>query len=203
MVASGDDSPDHPFWYAKVLGIYHTNVIRQGVAEVPIPRQMNFLWVRWMEIVEPGSWERCTMDCVQYVPKDSYREQFGFLDPELVIWACYLIPVFTLGRTTNLLGVGSFALDDAHEGDWRSYYVNRFVDRDMFMRYWGGGVGHLGAAMTNAPITVPAGDGDDEDGDMVDDIAEAHTAEDDGSSDGTAHTDDGFDDDWDLHASTD
>ncbi|KAF9642248.1 hypothetical protein BDM02DRAFT_3193612 [Thelephora ganbajun] len=27
--------------------------------------------------------------------------------------------------------------------DWNYYYVNIFVDRDMFMRYWGGGVGHL------------------------------------------------------------
>ncbi|KAG8755029.1 hypothetical protein FRC12_011019 [Ceratobasidium sp. 428] len=27
MVQSRDDNPDHPFWYAKVIGIYHANVM--------------------------------------------------------------------------------------------------------------------------------------------------------------------------------
>ncbi|KAJ3978858.1 hypothetical protein F5890DRAFT_1649135, partial [Lentinula detonsa] len=30
--------------------------------------------------------------------------------------------------------------------DWGSFYVNIFVDRDMFMRHAGGGVGHVGSA---------------------------------------------------------
>ncbi|KAG9074708.1 hypothetical protein FRC06_010513, partial [Ceratobasidium sp. 370] len=32
---------------------------------------------------------------------------------------------------------------DTKEGDWEYHAVNRFVDRDMLMRYLGGGVGHF------------------------------------------------------------
>ncbi|KAJ2932983.1 hypothetical protein H1R20_g4136, partial [Candolleomyces eurysporus] len=46
------------------------------------------------------------------------------------------------------------AKDDA---DWKEYYINRFVDRDMIMRYhWGLGVGHR-YSHTDAPIENPYG----------------------------------------------
>ncbi|KAG8729610.1 hypothetical protein FRC10_003580 [Ceratobasidium sp. 414] len=36
----------------------------------------------------------------------------------------------------------SIAYNNTDFGDWKGYYVNWFVDRDMLMRYVGGGVGH-------------------------------------------------------------
>ncbi|GBE82982.1 hypothetical protein SCP_0500250 [Sparassis crispa] len=32
--------------------------------------------------------------------------------------------------------------------DWQFYYVNMFIDRDMFMKYLGGAVGHKGASVS-------------------------------------------------------
>lgn len=162
MLPSGDDLPDHPYWYAKVLGIYHINAVHSGNL---FSQRIEYLWVRWLEIVEPGSWEQSRLDRVQYVPASSYRERFGFVNPACVLRACHLIPAFAFGRIDNGdIPAHSVALDDAEDGDWRFYYVNRygylvlllnrercmmilawerFVDRDMFMRYWGGGPGHI------------------------------------------------------------
>ncbi|KZT64013.1 hypothetical protein DAEQUDRAFT_635146, partial [Daedalea quercina L-15889] len=66
---------------------------------------------------------------------------FGFLDPSLIIRGCHLMPAFADGRTIELMPVHSIARPPDERDDWASYYVGVFVDRDMFMRYDGGGVG--------------------------------------------------------------
>ncbi|KAI0071897.1 hypothetical protein K474DRAFT_1577559, partial [Panus rudis PR-1116 ss-1] len=67
---------------------------------------------------------------------------FGFVDPNQVIHAAHLIPDFSSGRTTQLLLRSCIRNEDEDDEDWNLYYVNIFVDRDMFMWYLGGGVGH-------------------------------------------------------------
>ncbi|KAI0071286.1 hypothetical protein K474DRAFT_1607182, partial [Panus rudis PR-1116 ss-1] len=67
---------------------------------------------------------------------------FGFVDPNQVIRAAHLIPDFSSGCTTQLLPRSCIRNEDEDDEDWNLYYVNIFVDRDMFMRYLGGGVGH-------------------------------------------------------------
>ncbi|KAJ7077570.1 hypothetical protein C8R44DRAFT_911496, partial [Mycena epipterygia] len=57
-----------------------------------------------------------------------------------VIRGAHIIPAFAWGKTKELLAHGSVETTD--EEDWQYYYVNFFVDRDMYMRYRGGGVGH-------------------------------------------------------------
>ncbi|KAH6910117.1 hypothetical protein BKA70DRAFT_1220772 [Coprinopsis sp. MPI-PUGE-AT-0042] len=55
------------------------------------------------------------------------------------------------GATTCLLS----GLADEEE-DWQEYYLNRFVDRDMLMRFfWGLGVGHV-YSHKDAPISLTA-----------------------------------------------
>ncbi|GBE88462.1 hypothetical protein SCP_1302770 [Sparassis crispa] len=104
----GEDADQHPYWYTRVVGVFHVNVCYRG--PLPISRQpqhMDFLWVRWFgrDLTAPG----------------------GF-------------------KTRRLHRVG-------------------FVDRDMFMRYLGGGVGHKGTG-----ITLPTvGDEMDIDDDESDD----------------------------------
>ncbi|KAG1734017.1 hypothetical protein EDD22DRAFT_766153, partial [Suillus occidentalis] len=67
---------------------------------------------------------------------------FGFIDPDVIIWGIHLILAFEHGRTDQLL-VDSFVRCKADLGkDWLYFYVNMFVDRDMFMHYQGGGIGH-------------------------------------------------------------
>ncbi|KAI9059487.1 hypothetical protein FKP32DRAFT_1657872 [Trametes sanguinea] len=154
MVHANEDIPDADsegapepamFWYAKVLGIYHVNVLDRRTTHSDLrPVRMEFLHVRWFGR-DPdwrSGWEAKRLDRVGFVP-ESDEGAFDFVDPADVIRACHLIPAFAEGRTTSLLGPSSLARtpSENHE-DWERYYVNRFVDRDMFMRYLGGAVGH-------------------------------------------------------------
>ncbi|KZV69074.1 hypothetical protein PENSPDRAFT_735574 [Peniophora sp. CONT] len=143
LFANEDSVPDgerrHPFWYARVLGIYHANVFFGPTSKT---ERVDFLFVRWFG-VDPdwaGGPRTLSLDRVGYVPQGDESGAFGFLDPARVIRACHLIPAFHLGKTTSLLHPSRFR--DAVDGDWGSYYISRFVDRDMSMRYLGFGVGH-------------------------------------------------------------
>ncbi|THU99765.1 hypothetical protein K435DRAFT_575918, partial [Dendrothele bispora CBS 962.96] len=68
---------------------------------------------------------------------------FGFIDPaDSVIRAVHLIPVFSLGKTTKFLQPSIVRQASDNDQDWKRFYVGIFVDRDMFMCFLGGGVGH-------------------------------------------------------------
>ncbi|EIW76332.1 hypothetical protein CONPUDRAFT_15727, partial [Coniophora puteana RWD-64-598 SS2] len=146
LVKAYEDAPDdgsraNPFWYARVLGIYHANVLFRD--EIT-PTRMEFLFVRWLG-ADPewtGGPRTQRLDRVGYVPEGDPSGAFGFLDPSQVVRGCHLIPAFSLGYTTSLLRPSKMR-DSESKGDWINYYVNRFVDRDMMMRYLGFGVGHL------------------------------------------------------------
>jgi hypothetical protein len=127
-----DDDPEaHPFWYARVLGIFHADVVYRAVSEggdVSMMSQwMEFLWVRWFGD-EPDyrpSIRNARLPKVGFVP-ESDPQPFGFLDPALVIRACHLIPDFRAGRTSTLLTTNE-ATAARHPGetdDWVNYYVN-------------------------------------------------------------------------------
>ncbi|CAE6459848.1 unnamed protein product [Rhizoctonia solani] len=141
---SGSESPDHPFLYAKILGIYHTKVTYKGQR----PERMDFVHVRWLyyDFDRPGGWDNQRLDRLGYLTcrtDEDILDSFDFIDPEDIVRACHLIPDFHSGTISDLLSSArSLAHDDPGFGDWSRYYVGRFVDRDMLMRYLGGGVGH-------------------------------------------------------------
>ncbi|KAH7917363.1 hypothetical protein BV22DRAFT_1026465, partial [Leucogyrophana mollusca] len=128
FVASRESEPDsHPYWYARVLGIFHARVLHTGKDfENRPPQTMEFLWIRWFGVV-PGHLSGqgvARLPKVGFVP-NSDPLAFGFLHPLLVIRACYLIPSFTDGRTTNLLRPGlSAGRKPGEADDWEAYYVN-------------------------------------------------------------------------------
>ncbi|KAI0666517.1 hypothetical protein C8Q78DRAFT_984030 [Trametes maxima] len=137
-------SERHLFWYAQVLGIYHANVVDlQDGGPLATPHRMDFLFVRWFGYDSEwrASWSHRRLDQIGFVP-DTDPDAFGFVDPNDVIRACHLIPAFAEGRTSRLLGFSNIARPSGESDDWERFYVNRFVDRDMLMRYLGGGVGH-------------------------------------------------------------
>jgi hypothetical protein len=122
-----DDGPNHPFLYARVLGIFHANVLYAG-AGMPdyISRRVDFLWVRWFEYGGSGSihWDECKLDSVRFLPMAT-EGAFGFVDPRNVLRSCHIIPAFARGRL-HLDGVGFSRI--ARDGkDWSRYYVNRCV----------------------------------------------------------------------------
>jgi hypothetical protein len=156
----GNGNTTHPFLYARVLGIYHVNVIyTRGGSLDYVARKVEFLWVRWFEYDSDRSveWADLKLDPIRFFPMADERA-FGFIDPKDVLRGCHVLPAFVRGKA-RIDGIGLSSL--AHDAqDWSRYRVNRcvqnylplttplictysFVDRDMFMRYyWGLAAGH-------------------------------------------------------------
>ncbi|KAF7795294.1 hypothetical protein EIP86_006448, partial [Pleurotus ostreatoroseus] len=90
----------HPYWYARVCGVFHANVVYTGPGSTTRqPQRMEFLWVRWFGI-EPGTenpWKRLRLPLVGFVPDDELGA-FGFLDPQHVIRGVHMILAFSFGR---------------------------------------------------------------------------------------------------------
>jgi hypothetical protein len=171
MVVSPDSETNDisPFWYARVLKIFHADVwtSHPDVCDKSIHR-MNILWVRWFGS-EPGyNWgfSRARLPKIGFVEwNDPFA--FTFLDPAHVVRGCHLIPAFAEGRTSMLLPEGKSAarvLVAEETDDWLNFYVGMcvttrvtichgndtdcqwlysFADRDLMIRHYGGGIGHL------------------------------------------------------------
>lgn len=134
-----DDSPDdpepepeeaqdtHPFLYARVIGIYHVNVIYTGPGMVNYnPTRFDFLWVRWYTHV-PSSRSPYRLDQLKFPPMSGQLEDaFGFVDPADVLRSCHIIPAFCHGpcREDGEEGISEWARDSE---DAKAYYVGRYV----------------------------------------------------------------------------
>ncbi|KAF8748110.1 hypothetical protein RHS01_11061 [Rhizoctonia solani] len=158
MKSEDGSTPPHPFIYAKVLGIYHAKVSYGNV----VPRREDFVHVRWLyyntDEARQGGWDECRLDHIGY--EQCYTDQdlldsFDFVHPSDIIRAVHLIPNFQSGSSGTLLNFAkSIAHNSEEHWDWKYYYVNRFVDRDMLMRYLGGGIGHYRYAIGSSDVTL-------------------------------------------------
>ncbi|KAK7021271.1 hypothetical protein R3P38DRAFT_3543752 [Favolaschia claudopus] len=88
-----------------------------------------------------SGWKACRLHRVGFVDFDD-GGAFGFLDPSEVIRAAHIIPVFHYGCTSDLLPPSIARRPEQSDSDFHFYYINCFVDRDMFMRYCEHAVGH-------------------------------------------------------------
>jgi hypothetical protein len=128
MVMSRETGPNaHPYWYARVLGVFHIRVLHTGPAATNRSVQhLEFLWVRWFGMVNG---HRSGFKAA-HLPKIGFIEEendlaFGFLDPSLVLRGCHLIPAFIHGRTSALLKTPHTAARPPGEiDDWAVFYVN-------------------------------------------------------------------------------
>lgn len=106
MVLSGETIPSHPYWYARVLGIYHMETwLNNG--DQPVKHHLEVLWVRWLA---PLQNHKCGIKHA-HLPKVAFVEEsdpdsFGFLDPGQVIRGAHLIPAFSAGRGISSLPLG-------------------------------------------------------------------------------------------------
>ena len=151
VLAHEDEEEDnqHPYWYAKVLGIFHVNIT---TSDQTTTRRMEFLWVHWFgrDPDHRGGFETRRLHRIGLMEPES-PESYGFVDPSDVLRGVHLIPAFGIGKIVS-------GLTDDKE-DWEYFYISmyvsssvgsathidiasRFVDRDMFMRFLGGGIGH-------------------------------------------------------------
>lgn len=111
------DTKRHPYWYAKILGIYHVNVRVSGQME---SQRMEFLWVHWFgrDPDHEGGFKTRRLYRIGLLdPNDP--DSYGFLDPGDVLRAVHLIPAFEIGRKKP---VDSEADQDGE--DWEDYYVS-------------------------------------------------------------------------------
>lgn len=128
MVLSRETQPSaHPFWYARVLGVFHAKVLHTGPQSHNHSIQhMEFLWVRWFGM-EPGysyGSTKARLPKVGFVPENE-PNAFGFLDPSLVLRGCHLVPAFADGRTSKLLETQcpTAARPLGEIDDWATFYV--------------------------------------------------------------------------------
>ncbi|KAI9431666.1 hypothetical protein H4582DRAFT_1788503, partial [Lactarius indigo] len=139
-----------PYWHARVVGVYHFMVrerTRMSSSGLTDAKRMDVLHVRWLgldTVNGRSGWRAQRLHRVGFLPDtDVLGPAFGFLDPSEVIRMVHLIPDFVSGRTRLLLSGPSMAIQNPHpDGEYEGYYVAMFSDRDLFMRYRGGGVGH-------------------------------------------------------------
>jgi hypothetical protein len=123
-----NDDP-HPYWYARILGIYHAHVRHVGPSSKSLePKKMDFLFVRWFgrdADSRPG-WKAKHLLCLGFVPGND-GSAFGFLDPNQIIRAVPLIPAFKWGRvTTKYLPRSPIARgENDPDSDWQLYYVGQ------------------------------------------------------------------------------
>lgn len=138
MLLSNEDydpnSPNHPYWYAQVLDIFHVRVIHSGpLSKSNEVREMPVLWVRWLALEK--DWEFGFR--AKHLPRLRFVNEeedgsaaFGFVDPANVVRAVYLIPDEDSGRNDRgLLGptMGRKGPDqDIYQDgkDWDTFWLN-------------------------------------------------------------------------------
>ncbi|KAL0575519.1 hypothetical protein V5O48_006474 [Marasmius crinis-equi] len=139
---------EHPYRYARVIGIFHTNVWiwnKDLAYEDMTVQRLQFLWVRWYEldITHCHGWEAKVVRGTFLEPvfqegsmdglSEADAASFGVLGPDSV---ARVYETFYRGKPWF------------ESGDWLGYYINIFGDRDLFMRHRGGGVGHSTRSFT-------------------------------------------------------
>ena len=73
----------HPYWYAKVLGIFHVNVRRSGCMETD---RMDFLWVHWFgrDLDHEGGFVTRRLHRIGLTDSEDFTS-YGFLNPSDVL----------------------------------------------------------------------------------------------------------------------
>ncbi|KAF9475263.1 hypothetical protein BDN70DRAFT_770904, partial [Pholiota conissans] len=135
----------HPFEYGRIISIFHVDIIikNEEVGVSPSIVSKEVLWVRWFrrDTSYQAGFKKKRLHRLQFMPSDD-AAAFSFLDPDEVIRAVHLIPAFRYGKTNDLLPEVSLGRALGELDDWKYFFVNIFVDRDMYMRFAGGGIGH-------------------------------------------------------------
>jgi len=92
-----DEVPQHPYWYARVLGVYHVNVQFSGESET---HKTDFLWVQWYrrDPDHQGGFGARRLHRIGLMDPDDIAS-YGFIDPSDIIRAIHLIPAFDIDMT--------------------------------------------------------------------------------------------------------
>ena len=120
----GDNNP-HPYWYARIIGIFHAQVRHVGpTSKSSETQKIDFLWVRWFgrDLTRRSGFEAKRLHRLGFLPSDNI-DAFGFLDPNVVVRGVHLIPAFAYGHTSDLLGPSIARQPSENDEDWNYYYI--------------------------------------------------------------------------------
>ncbi|KAK0438853.1 uncharacterized protein EV420DRAFT_1651271 [Desarmillaria tabescens] len=123
LTNNSDLNDTHPYWYARIIGLFHVEVHYND---------------------PEGDLEDHKAKCPHHVEfvNGTDPEAFGFLDPDDIIHAIHLIPVYKLGQTTEFLPPSITQRPEENDEDYEWYSVDMWADHDMTFQYCGLGVGH-------------------------------------------------------------
>lgn len=125
---TGADSDPHPYWYACVIDIFHAQVRYTGPGATRRTHQwqcIEFLWVRWFELDPQYEWgfQARRQPRLRFVnTTDACLVPFGFVDPNDVIRAAYIMPMFAYGQTSDILIPSSVARRSSDDDEDYEYY---------------------------------------------------------------------------------
>ena len=123
----------HPYWYGRVIGIFHVDVVHHGPKLTsPDKQRINFLWVWWfdLDVSFLGGWKALWLHRVGFLNAKSPTDcAFSFLDPSIIIHGAHIIPAFAHGQTLELLHPPqSITRQPLNKNcDWQYYYVNMWA----------------------------------------------------------------------------
>lgn len=111
----------HPFAYARVLGIFHADIVQIGAGHAVSTYTVQFLYIHWYHCDThfKDGFKHRRLHCISLLPPDD-PNTFGFLDPDDVIRGCHIIPGFAHDNRAVL------SLDDFLPTTlrWKLFYVN-------------------------------------------------------------------------------
>ncbi|TEB36972.1 hypothetical protein FA13DRAFT_1787257 [Coprinellus micaceus] len=132
----------HPYLYGRVIGIFHAMV--SYIGQLPngsicyTPHRFEFCWAHWYDFNKAN--DKFGLERVSPYPLKSPKA-LDFFDPVDILRAVHLIPQFSLKpMDTDLPAKSKWG---SKQQLWNTYFINRFADRDLFMRYqYGMSIGH-------------------------------------------------------------
>lgn len=118
--------PLHPFEYARIIGIFHVDIIHQAPGEnMPTTTLLEIVWVRRFRLDTRYSagFKKRRLHRLEFLPS-SDPDAFGFVHPDEIIRGAHLIPAFHYGGTDQFLSGVSLARNEDEYDDYRYFYIN-------------------------------------------------------------------------------
>jgi hypothetical protein len=129
MLLANEDLSEvtHPYWYARVMKIFHLDVMDRA-SSVKEYHRIDILWVRWYGLTADWSGGSDEKQLLRLGYVEGVENGFGFVDPSEVIRGCFLLPLREFEHSTRLLDPPSrLASDDPDKGDYPLYQVIQYV----------------------------------------------------------------------------
>ncbi|KAI0755357.1 hypothetical protein C8Q80DRAFT_1095185 [Daedaleopsis nitida] len=133
LLADDPGTDSHPYWYARIIDLFHIKVRYTGPGSDRNMwkwQRVDFAWVRWLkyETDYKSGFAHRRLPRVRFLNAYDAEDDapVGFINPDDIVRAAYLMPAFALGRTDEYLGPSKLARrmrSDDDDDDYCAFYV--------------------------------------------------------------------------------